>query len=444
MALASASCANPFETDVANPNAVVEERLNDPTGSTPLVNGLGATVTRALTGIYGPYHTASDQLRWVGSREFWKLLDDGDISDPVNEYTDGAYPLVSEARWMADYTIPLVTEFEASTTGALQTVVRKNLARANIYGAVIYTTIGDMFEDFVVASNRTEGAASVGPANMGAMYDSAITMTTRALALATTTSDLELQRQALGLRARARHAKAVRAVTKAGIGAPINPLIDNAAANADATAALALMTTTYRFALTPVAQNLAGINVGFETNNRGELRAGDDYVNANPSRPIVPADGIAGIKMVDPVTNAPSTTVQRAIDACCRPAVGNNIPMTQVSAREMRLILAEANLAAGRDSLFLVYINESRAVDALPPYTAKVGNGRGQLEYERKVQLFLQGRRLMDLYRFGSADSRWLTSPTTGVRSKCLLPISYFERLTNPAAPQPTTVRTCS
>lgn len=444
LALASISCANPFDTDVANPNAVVEDRLNDPTGSTPLVNGLGATVTRALTAVYGPYHTASDQLTWVGSREFWKLLDDGDISDPVNEYTDGAYPLVSEARWLTDYVIPLVAEFESSTTGSLQTVVRKNLARANIYGAVIYTTIGDMFEDFVVASDRTIGAASVGSTNMVVMYDSAITMTTRALALATTTADIELQRQALGLRARARQAKSMRAVTKSGVGVPANPLVNDAAANADAAAALALMTTTYRFALTPVAQNLAGINIGFETNNRGELRAGNDYVNANPSRPIVPADGIAGIKMVDPVTNAPSTTVLRAIDACCRPAVGNNIPMTQVSAREMRLILAEASLAAGSDSLFLVYINESRAVDGLPPYATKVGNGRAQLEYERKVQLFLQGRRLMDLYRFGSADSRWLTSPTTGVRGKCLLPISYLERLTNPNAPQPNTVRKCN
>jgi len=118
--------------------------------------------------------------------------------------------------------------------------------------------------------------------------------------------------------------------------------------------------------------------------------------------------------------------------------------MTQVSAREMMLIIAEANLAAGNNAGFLTQINASRAVDALPPYAAVTGNGRAQLEYERKVQLFLQGRRLMDLYRFGSADSRWLTSSTTGVRGKCFLPISYIERLTNTQAPQPNNERKCN
>jgi len=204
------------------------------------------------------------------------------------------------------------------------------------------------------------------------------------------------------------------------------------------------MTASYRFRLTPTANNLAGINVGFEMNNRGELRAGNDFVNANPTRPIVPADGLAGIKMTDPVTGVASTTVANAIDACCRPAVANNVPMTQVSAREMMLIIAEANLAASDNAGFLTQINASRAVDALPPYAAVTGNGRAQLEYERKVQLFLQGRRLMDLYRFGSADSRWLTSSTTGVRGKCLLPISYLERLTNVEAPQPNNERKCN
>jgi len=67
-ALLPAACANPFDTSVENPNAVVEEALGDPAGATTLVNGLGGSVTRALTGIYGPYHTATDELTWVGSR----------------------------------------------------------------------------------------------------------------------------------------------------------------------------------------------------------------------------------------------------------------------------------------------------------------------------------------------------------------------------------------
>jgi hypothetical protein len=433
-ALLVGACANPFDTDVDNPNAVVEDALADAAGATTLVNGLGASVTRALTGIYGPYHTATDELTWVGSREFWKNLDDGDVSDPINEYTDGAFPFVTEARWLADFTVRRVGEF--ATAGTLRNP--KDRVRAHIYGAVIYITIGDMFEDFVLGSDRTESAEAVGPANMGVTYDSAVALLDRALPIAVSTADAELQRQVLGLRARAKHAKAIRVKAKATSG---SPLVADAGATADAKAALALMTPTWRFRLTPTANNLAGINVGFEMNNRGELRAGDTFVNADPARPIVPLAGIAGIKMLDPVTGAASTTVSAAIDACCRAAVGNNAPMTQVSAREMMLIVAEAELAAGNTANFLTEINKSRAVDALPAYAA-VTNGTTMLEYERKVQLYFQGRRLADMYRFGVADGRWLTG--NGVRAKCFLPITYLERLTNVKAPQPTTQRLCS
>ncbi|MBM3899302.1 MAG: hypothetical protein FJ362_03975 [Gemmatimonadetes bacterium] len=435
-ALLVGACANPFDTDVDNPNAVIEEALGNAAGATSLVNGLGASVTRALTGIYGPYHTATDELTWVGSREFWKNLDDGDISDPINEYTDGAFPFVAEARWLADFTVKRVGEF--ATAGTLRNP--KDRVRAHIYGAVIYITIGDMFEDFVLGSDRTEAAAAVGPANMGVTYDSAVAMLDRALPIAVSTADAELQRQVLGLRARAKHAKAVRAKAKATSG---SPLVADAGATADAKAALAVQGTpsTWRFRLTPTVNNLAGINVGFEMNNRGELRAGNTFVNVNPAQPIVPIAGIAGIKMLDPVTGVASTTVAAAIDACCRAAVGNLSPMTQVSAREMMLIIAEAELAAGNTANFLAEINKSRAVDALPGYAA-VTNGVTMLEYERKVQLYFHGRRLADMYRFGVADGRWLTG--NGVRAKCFLPIPYLERLTNVKAPQPTTQRLCS
>lgn len=438
----STACANPFDTDVDNPNAVVEEALNDPAGATTLVNGQGASVTRALTSIYGPYSVSTDELTWVGSREFWKNLDDGDVSDPVNEYTDGAFPFVAEARWMSNYTIAKVTQFD--TDGTLRN--RRDLVRAHIYGAVIYITIGDMFDDFILESDRTVAAAPVGPANMQIFYDSAIVMLDRALPVAQTLADVELQRQVLGLRARAKHARAAWATIRPARTTPANPLVaDASGAAADATAMLAIgggTAATYRFRLTPTANNLAGINVGFEMNNRGELRAGNTFVNPDPTRPIVPAPGLAGIAMLDPVTGVASTTVANAIDACCRPAVGNNVPMTQTSAREMYLILAEGRLAAADNPGFLTNINLARAVDGLPDYPSVTGNGRGQLEYERKTQLYLQGRRLMDMYRFGVDDARWLAG-STAVTNICFLPITYKERLSNLAAPQPNNARIC-
>ena len=68
LALSAAACSV-FDTDVTNPNAVTEDALGDPASAPPLVNGLGAAVTRAFTGVYGPYSVASDELTWVGSRE---------------------------------------------------------------------------------------------------------------------------------------------------------------------------------------------------------------------------------------------------------------------------------------------------------------------------------------------------------------------------------------
>lgn len=438
----AAGCTDLFSTDVDNPNAVLEEALGDPAGATTLVNGLGASVTRALTAVYGPYHTATDELTWVGSREFWKNLDDGDVSDPINEYSDGAYPFMAEARWLGDYATRQLTAFD--TLGTIRN--RADLARAEIFTAIAYLTIGDMFDDFVINSDRTVAGSAIGEANMVIMYDSAIVKLDRALPVAVAVGSTELQRQILGLRARAKHGRAVWNLIKPARTLPGNPLVGTASgAEADAIAALALMgADTYRFRLTPVAQNLAGINVGFEMNNRGELRAGSQFVNANPTRPIVPADGIDGIAMVDHVTGAASPVVAAAIDECCRPAVANNVPMTQTSAREMILIIAEARLAAGDNAGFDTNINRSRAINALPDYDAAAPGALTRvqaLEFERKTQMFLQGRRLADMYRFGSSDPRWLG--TTAVNGMCFLPISYGERLANINAPQPTTARLC-
>lgn len=432
----TAGCDSLFETDIKNPNAVIEDALGDPAGATTLINGQGAAVTRALTAIYGPYHMATDELTWVGSREFWKTLDDGDVSDPVNEYTDGAFPFVAEARWTSNYAIARVTAFDSA--GVLRN--RADLARANIYGAIIYLTIGEMFHDFVISSDRTVPGTPVGPANMRVMFDSAIAMLNRAEPVAVALGNAELRRQVLGLRARARHSREAWSFART-INA--NPFVADVGAVADATAALALMTNTYAFRLTPTANNLAGINLGFEMNNRGEIRAGGQFVNADPTRPIVPAPGIDGIAMNDPVTGAPSPVVAAAIDACCRPAVGNNVPMTQTSAREMMLILAEARLAANDVPGFETFVNQARASAGLPDYVTAGATltPRQQLEYERKTMLYLQGRRLTDLYRFNSTDPRWLTG--NGVRSRCFLPISYIERLTNLSAPQPNNSRLC-
>jgi starch-binding outer membrane protein, SusD/RagB family len=420
-----ASCGL-FNTDVSNVNAVTEAAL-DETAAATLVNGLGGALNNAVNGLVGVSGAASDELQWAGSREYWNLLDGGDIGNPVNEYSNGTYPYISQARWQGDYTVKTLTGFGAKLPN------RADLARAQIFAGTAYMFIGENYEDFIISSDRTTSGPPIGEVNMRATLDSAIGYFTSALAIATATSNLELQRQALGLRARARFSKAVWGTLRAPRGFPANPLINDAGANADATAALAIMAPSYRFRLTSTAQNNSGyFNTGFEMNQRLELRAGSPYVNGTAT---VVAAGLDGIKLTDPVSGAKDATLATAINECCRQSTGQFLAYTLSSAREMYLILAEAALATNNTAVFTTNINLARAIDAKPAWSAAPA-ARDILIHERRVGLFLQARRLHDHYRFNQPADRWLPA-YAATKRPCFFPISFDERTQNPEAPKP-------
>lgn len=416
-----------FNTDVSNVNAVTEQALSDPAAATSMVNGLGGALHLAVNGIIGISGAASDELQWAGSREYWNLLDGGDIGDPVNEYSNGTYPYISAARWQGDYTVKALEAFGAALPN------RADLARAYIFAGTAYLFIGENYEDFIIGSDRTTATGSIGEANMTVTFDSAAAYFTKAATLAASLSNAELQRQALGLRARTKFSKAVWTKLRAPRGYPAAPLVNDAGASADATAALALMTASYTFKTTSTAQNNTGyFNTGFEMNQRLELRAGAPYVNGTAT--VVTA-GIAGIKLNDPVGGAPDATLAAAINACCRQSSTQFLGYTLTSAREMYLILAEAALAAGNTAGFTTNINAARAIDGKPAW-AGTPAAQDMLIHERRVGLFLQGRRLHDHYRFQQNADRWLTQ-NAATKRPCFFPISFDERTQNKEAPQP-------
>jgi hypothetical protein len=243
------------------------------------------------------------------------------------------------------------------------------------------------------------------------------------------------------LRARAKFAKALWKLLKPARTTPSNPLINDATANADAAAALAVMTTGYRYRLTATTANTGTNNVGSEMNSRQEIRAGGEYINPDPARSnLQPLAGIAGIKLKDPVTGQADPVIAKAIDDCCRVSSTTLIPFTVTSWKEMQLILAEAALAAGNNSEFATRINAVRAIDALPAWDGSNPTARDILIHERRVNLFLQSRRLHDIYRFGLKADRWLPA-SVAARKACFFPITAIERQSNPLAPQPTNFR---
>ena len=439
VALALGACTI-FDTNVENPNAVDEDALTDPASAAVQANGLGAAVTRALTSIYGPYSVASDELTWVGSREDWGKLDVGDISDPRNEYTNAAYPLISEVRWLSDYTIVRLEGFDQAQPPTLRN--RADHARTYVYAAIGYITIGDMYDDFVFTSDRLVAAAPIGEANMTVAYDSAIGYLDRGLVIAQALSNTDLQRQILGLRARAKFSRALWSTLRPARTPPANPLVNDAGANADALAALAVMASVgdYRFRLRPTTVNTGTNNIGSEMNSRLEIRAGGEYVNPDPVKTTAVLAGLPGIKLRDPISGLPDPVIARAIDDCCRESSTTLIPFTITSAREMHLILAEAALAQGNLTEVRTRINTVRAFDALPAWDGVTPAPLAMLIHERRVNLFFQGRRLHDLYRFGIDADRWLPT-SVAARKACFFPVATIERQSNPLAPQPATSR---
>jgi len=143
--------------DVKNPNNVNQSDLSNPASAASQASGVLATVARAWGQILTPYSMATDELTWIGSRDAWQTLDQGTISEPTNEFVDAAFFYVGEARWWSDETIKRLSGFDAANT----LPDRNDLARTYLSGAIIYTMIGNLFDNFPITARRRENGFRV-------------------------------------------------------------------------------------------------------------------------------------------------------------------------------------------------------------------------------------------------------------------------------------------
>jgi len=434
--------------DVTNPNAVVEEALTNPGAATAIANGAGATVTRALTAILAPYGAVTDELTYVGSRDAYGYADKGEVSDPFNEFADAAFPEMAEARWTSFTAVNRLKLF--NTEGTL--VDKNDLARGLLYQSIIFTAIGEMFDDFVIEANKTDAGPPIGEGNMAVVFDSAVAQTTEALAIPGLTKDNKIR--LLMMRARAKHSKAIWAKLNGSGGAPAttpvaSPLVNDAGADADAGLALAEIGpgVDYKFKLTPQTQTLGFPNVGNDLNNRLELRTGDFLAGARPADctnnscdawvdPNAAGNAIDSTTLKDPVTNAIDPVFRANILECCMKGTQNGqgdlVPLTIVSAREMLLIRAEHALATGNTAGFTTYINLIRALNSgLTPYNGTTPAPQAMLIHTRFVNLYNQGKRLMDMHRFGIKARKWVSASEAWAKA-CFFPVMNIERSTHP------------
>jgi hypothetical protein len=344
-------------------------------------------------------------------------LDRGNIGDFNNEFVDAAWPFITEARYTADNAISRLEGFRSA--GTLRDV--KNLARAYLYSAMIRVAIGDMFDDFVY-SNKQETKPPIGEANMFQVYDEAIDHLNKAYAIAITftgnSRDVELERRILGLRARAKQSKAIwqkinpRPISAATLA---NPYVTEGAD--DAQAALALpMASNYRWQLLYPGSIGAFNEWAWEVVGRLELNA-------------VPAKDVIDTAIDDP------RIVAEIAEYKDRNKRGGdrNSGFTVISEREMQLIIAESQVVsnpAGAADLLNALRGRNNLLPLAAPFTtATVGP---LLQHERRANLFMQGRRLADMYRFGIKDPRWSPTSEAVITPGTFLPITIQERRANP------------
>lgn len=419
LVVGAAGCSNPLEVD--NPNNLVASDLNNPQGLESAVNGALSTTTNAVGDMMAPYATATDLVQNIGSRDAWLQLDFGYVAEEDNEFIDGAYPEVNEARHMADKAISLAEEFDEEGT----IPDRTDLARSYLYGAVIYTTIADMFDDFVISEPGTDGSPPVGPSNMNSVYQTALDYLSTGMSVAQAEGDNSLVTRMMAMQARIHFARGVWSKLNPPGDTPADPLVSSQEAVNAAQSVLDRVGNEWTWDLEYSNATVTNGLGGWISNN---------YINLSE-------EGDPGVVELDEgLTNVVAVTFTDPVDtATAAPAVAEKVDsyatnptetsITAVSADEMHLIIAENALAEADTSTFTDHINAIRSVNGLTAYDpdAHSVTPMEMLRHSRKANLFLQGRRLADMYRFGVEAALWQDAAPTVSSPGTFFPITRTE-----------------
>ncbi|MFQ5811119.1 MAG: hypothetical protein ACE5JM_15985, partial [Armatimonadota bacterium] len=348
------------------------------------------------------------------------------IDNPLNEFSDQAFKEFAPSRWMGDEAIKILEQHQ--TDGVLEDPT--DLARAYLYAAVVYTVAADFFDDFALSDMKL-AAPPIGEANMGTLYTTAIGYLDKAMAIVGG-SGSDLERNVLAMRARVKHARGVWnliGVRPISSGTGIISAGDAAAAAADAQAALAIDNSDWSYDLVYEAVGAFG-DAQYAIATRLELRFGDDYIVStqdDKKRDVTAPD--RGIVLQDLIDNFGDPRLDEMMTAF--EAEDELADLRLLSARGMYLILAEDALARGSTADFVTNINIVRGFSptALTPYADGMPGitARDMLIHERRVNLYLQGRRLNDMYRFGIQSASWQGASPAASAPGTFFPITKAE-----------------
>lgn len=417
-------CKNPLS--VENPNKITEGSVNSPAAYGALVSGAGNGLSRAANAMLGIMETVTDEGFGIGSLDAWRSLDEGSIDDVTNEFVDDAWQRVGTARYMADKAVADGRILQSAGTLPGQ----DQLTRAYLYAGTIYTLIGDTWQRFVLPDSLTDPVTPGKPiasSNMHIVYDTAISYLRQGLAMA---QDANLKADFTGMLARAYQARAIRnQIEPPGSfdASTTSGAVYSDSAGIYAAAVLRLVGSSWVFQL---GFDFITLGSAASWNDAlGHLQVGPSYVYLSHGNRVIDS-----VRVQDPIDSIPDPVVQAKVSASPFSDGGRNAPMTEASAREMHLILAENALASADTATFASEINAVRALDNLTawnPANPQVPAEK-MLAHERRVNLLFEGRRLADHYRFGSRDPFWLPNSPTVMNPGELFPIPISEIRSNP------------
>jgi hypothetical protein len=415
--------------DVENPNNVLAEDLLNPAAATNVVNGALWTIQDGYGYQLMVYATVSNELHWIGSRDAFQELEFGWVGRPLNEFSDQAFKEFAPAFWMANNAIDILETHDAENLLDDDT----QLARAYLYGAFMYTVVADMFDDWAPSDMKLSGPPE-GPENMGSYYDIAIGYLDDAYAIVQGAAS-DLERHVLAMRARAKHARGVWDLIGTRPITPGTGLLSASgaqAAAADAAAALAIDDSDWAFDFVYTAAGASG-DIQTAVNDRFELRFGEEYVvpsTDDNTRDVAAPD--RGVRLQDPI----DAIGDPRLDELMTPfeGGGETADLRVLSARLMYLILAEDALVRNDMAAFATNINTVRGFMNMSDWVDGGGGMPTALEiliHERRVNLYLQGYRLNDIYRFGLVAPGWQPASHAAAEPGTFFPITKAELESN-------------
>jgi hypothetical protein len=403
--------------DVENPANIIDEDVRNPESAEAWANGTLRKAQQGWDGMLILLSAVSDETTFVGPHRWWGELDQGQVADPGNAGLNAEYPAFASAQWMSDEAIDLLVAFYSQDLLRDPAVV----PRVYLYGALAYTTIVEGMEDYA-PSDRTEAGPPLGSENMSALYDTALAYAVRGLELQ---PQGELARDLLAMQARLQHSRAVRdRVHPPPADVSNGGLVSSPGATSSARAALDADQSDWRWVFQFPGQIVESSTVGI-LNCFPNMRFGDRYVRPTPDNTQA-----AEVILLDPLDSIPDPWLEAYIFEVQGASTGqcNRGDLVVTSAREMQLIVAEDALARGDTATFQTHVNQVRAWGSLTPWTKESGiSARDLLIYERQSQLFLTGRRLMDMYRFGITSDTWDPTAPASTAPGSLFPIPSDE-----------------